>query len=223
MEEKKYIYKTVFMKKAGDLMKNLFYAVLALSFSAFGNAYAQSAEDIAQVENYLNNIKSLTARFVQNTSAGAISEGDIYVAKPNKIRMEYAEPESILIVGNGDYIVYNDKELDQVTNIDYKDIPASLLLANDVKIDGKNLKVEDFHKDSGIMSMTLKYAKGNTGPITLVFSNKPFELKKWEIVDPQGTQITVSLYNQVVDENLDKNLFKFKRENKKKIESNRKK
>lgn len=205
------------------MKKSLFYAVSVLGFCFAGGAWAQSAEDIAKVENYLNNIKTLSARFVQNTSNGAMSEGNIYVAKPNKIRMEYADPESILIVGNGDYIVYNDKELDQVTNIDYKDIPASLLLANDVKIDGKNIKVEDFHKDGGMMSVSLKYAKGNTGPITLMFSNQPFELKQWRIVDPQGVEISVSLYNQVVDEDLSKDLFKFKRDNKKKIESNRKK
>lgn len=54
--------------------------------------------------------------------------------------MEYADPTSVLIVGDGNYIVYNDKDLDQVTHIDYDDIPASLILANDVKIDGKKSK-----------------------------------------------------------------------------------
>ena len=205
------------------MKKGLFYAVSVLSFCIAGGVKAQSAEDIAKVESYLNNIKTLSARFVQNTSNGAMAEGDIYVAKPNKIRMEYAEPESILIVGNGDYIVYNDKELDQVTNIDYKDIPASLLLANDVKIDGKNIKVEDFHKDGGMTSISLKYAKGNTGPITLMFSNQPFELKQWKIIDPQGIEVSVSLYNQAVDEDINSDMFKFKRDNKKKMGSNRKK
>lgn len=204
-------------------MKKWIYTASVLSFFAAGMAMAQDAEDIAKVEEYLNNIKTLSARFVQNTSNGGVSEGDIYVAKPNKIRMEYAEPEDILIVGNGDYIVYNDKELDQVTNIDYNDIPASLLLANNVKIDGKKIKVDSFHKDSGLMTISLKYAEGNTGPITLIFSNQPFELKQWKIIDPQGVEVSVSLYNQAIDEKLDKNLFKFKREKKKKIESNRKK
>lgn len=205
------------------MKKGLFYAISVLSLCIGGGVKAQSAEDIAKVESYLNNIKTLSARFVQNTSNGAMAEGDIYVAKPNKIRMEYAEPESILIVGNGDYIVYNDKELDQVTNIDYKDIPASLLLANDVKIDGKNIKVEDFHKDGGMTSISLKYAKGNTGPITLMFSNQPFELKQWKIIDPQGIEVSVSLYNQAVDEDINSDMFKFKRDNKKKMGSNRKK
>lgn len=52
--------------------------------------------------------------------------------------MEYGAPTNVLIVGDGNYIVYNDTDLDQVTHIDYDDIPATLILANDIKIDGKN-------------------------------------------------------------------------------------
>ena len=85
----------------------------------------------------------MSATFVQTASNGSSAEGKIYIAKPNKIRMEYNAPTSVLIVGNGDFIVYNDTELEQVTHIDYDDIPATLILANDLKIDGKNLRTSD--------------------------------------------------------------------------------
>jgi len=204
-------------------MKNLYFLTIVSMLLFSTNVNAQTSEQIEQVENYLNNIKTLSARFVQNASNGSMAEGQIFVAKPNKIRMEYADPDNILIVGNGDYIVYNDKELDQVTNIDYDDVPASLLLANNVKIDGQNIKVKKFSEDAGGMSMSLEYAKANTGPITLVFSKQPFELKQWKIVDQQGVEVSVSLYNQVVDETIEKDKFKFKREKNKKNSSIRKK
>jgi len=186
-------------------------------------AMAQTAEDISNVENYLNNLKTLSAHFVQTASNGSSADGEIFIAKPNKIKMDYSEPTSVLIVGNGDYIVYNDKELDQVTNIDYEDIPASLLLTNKVKIDGKNLKVTDFYKDSGTTEMTLEYAKGSTGPITLIFSNQPFELKQWKIVDPQSVEVSISLYNVQKDEPIDEDMFRFSRKDKKQSSSRRKK
>lgn len=53
----------------------------------------------------------MEARFVQTASNGNTAEGRLYIAKPNKIRMEYAAPTSVLIVGDGDYIVYNDRIL----------------------------------------------------------------------------------------------------------------
>lgn len=176
-------------------------------------AAAQTTEELNKIETYLNNIKTLEANFVQTASNGTVSEGKLYIEKPSKIRMEYAPPASILIVGNGDYVVFNDKELDQITNIDYEDIPATMILANNIKIDNENLKVLDFYQDAGLTSVTLEYAEDkNLGPITLVFSNNPFELKQWKIIDPQSVEVTLSLYDTIQDQPLDKNLFKFTKE-----------
>ncbi len=195
-------------------MKNfaIFAVFVALAGFAF-QAKAQTAADVKQIEDYLNNIKTLEADFVQIASNGGTAEGKLYIAKPNKIRMEYADPTSVLIVGDGDYIIYNDKDLDQVTHIDYDDIPASLILANDIKIDGKKLKITDFYKDPGQTSVTLDYKeKGDIGPITLIFSTDPFELKQWKIVDPQSVEVAVSLYDTQKDISLDDSLFKFKKQ-----------
>lgn len=201
-------------------MKKFFLTFFVLLFSL--DVHAQSSENLQKIENYLNNIKSLEATFVQMASNGATAEGRLFIKKPNKIRMEYAEPTNVLIVGDGNFIVYNDLDLDQVTHIDYEDIPASLILSNLIKIDGKDLKVLDFYQDSGSTSITLDYAKkGDIGPITLVFSNNPLELKQWKIVDPQSVEVTVSLYDIKKDIDLDDSVFKFK--NKKKSSRNFKK
>ncbi len=176
---------------------------------------AQKQENLKQIENYLNNIKTMQASFVQTASNGNTAEGKLYIQKPNKIRMEYNPPVDVNIIGDGDYIVYHDKELDQVTNIDYDDIPASLILANDVKLDGKAFKVIDYYQDAGITKIKVQYQeKEDIGPISLTFNNNPFELKQWSIVDPQSVEVTVSLYNAQKDVDLDSSLFKFKKENK---------
>ncbi len=195
-------------------MKNFtIFAVFIVLAGFVFPAKAQTAADVKQIEDYLNNIKTLEADFVQIASNGGTAEGKLYIAKPNKIRMEYADPTSVLIVGDGDYIIYNDKDLDQVTHIDYDDIPASLILANNIKIDGKKLKITDFYKDPGQTSVTLDYKeKGDIGPITLIFSTDPFELKQWKIVDPQSVEVAVSLYDTQKDLSLDDSLFKFKKQ-----------
>ena len=183
-------------------------ALLSISLSAS----AQSAAELSQIENYLNNMHSLKANFVQMASNGTTSEGSILIEKPNKIRLEYAPPTSVIIVGNGDYIVFNDQELDQVTNIDYDDIPATMILADKIKFNDNILKITDFYKDSGTTSVTLEHSNSNDiGPITLVFSNSPFELKQWKIVDPQSVEVTLSLYDMSKNIDLDDNLFVFKK------------
>lgn len=179
-----------------------------------GAVQAQTVADLQKIENYLNEMKTLEASFVQTASNGTSSEGKLYIAKPSKIRMEYAAPTSVLIVGNGDYVVFNDQELEQVTNIDYEDIPATMILANNIKIDENNLKVTDFYKDAGMTTVTLEYAKSkDVGPITLVFNNNPFELKQWKIIDPQSVEVTLSLYDATKDKTLGEDLFHFKKEN----------
>ena len=90
-----------------SFMRRLVLSLLALILFP-SLASAQKAEDIAKIENYLNNIKTLKASFVQIASNANTSEGELYIAKPNKIRMEYADPVNVTIVGDGNFIVYND-------------------------------------------------------------------------------------------------------------------
>lgn len=193
-------------------MKKLFSLVAGTIFCLYSNmAQAQKTHDLQAIENYLNSIKNMEADFVQTSSNGGTAEGKLYIAKPNKIRMEYNDPTAVLIVGDGNYIVFHDKDLDQVTHIDYDDIPASLILANDIKIDGKNIKATNFYQDAGITSVTLDYKeKGDMGPITLTFTNNPLELKQWKITDPQNIEVKVSLYNIMQDVEMKDSLFKFK-------------
>jgi len=188
-------------------MKKIIFCLLFYAFSA----NAQTPADIKKVEDYLNSVTTMQADFVQMASNGTSSEGKLYISKPSKIRMEYAPPADILIVGNGEEIIFHDKELDQITNIDYNDIPGTKILTNTVKIGDGILKATDFYKDAGSTTITLEYEKQkDLGPMTLVFSNKPFELKQWKIIDPQGIEITLSLYDLTTNKPLDENLFSYK-------------
>lgn len=166
--------------------------------------------DLTKIENYLNNLSSLKGGFVQMASNGGTAEGKIYISKPSKIRMEYTAPEHLLIVGNGDYIIYNDKELDQVTHIDYKDIPATMILTKKISFNSGDLKVIDFYRDSGQIAVTVETPKTpNVKPITLIFDQEPFRLKQWKVIDPQNIEITVSLFDIEQNSNLDASLFEF--------------
>ncbi len=188
--------------------------IVALLFAT--NANAQTPDNVAQIENYLNNLSNMSAKFVQNASNGNMAEGTLKISKPNKIRMEYGAPTDVLIVGDGNFIVYHDKELDQTTHIDYDDIPASLILANDVKIDNKKLKIKDFYQDAGTTSIEIEHANNpDVGPIKLLFSNSPFALKQWSIVDPQGIEVVVSLFDVDDNASFEDETFEFS-ENKKK-------
>lgn len=186
-----------------------FISVFCLVLFATFSAQAEKV-DLKKIEDYLNNLKTLKAGFVQMASNGGTAEGKIYISKPSKIRMEYTAPEPLLIVGNGDYIIYYDKELEQVTNIDYKDIPATVILTKQIKFDNVNLKITDLYKDSGQTSITVETPKTPVvKPITLVFDNEPLRLKQWKVIDQQNIEVTLSLFDVEQDIELEESLFKF--------------
>lgn len=190
-------------------MKKLILVIVALLFA--GTARADDVQVVRQIEDYLNGIKTMEADFIQTASNGSTAEGKIYIQKPNKVNMQYSKDTNVSIIGDGKYVVYHDKDLDQVTHISYNDIPATLILGNDIKVDGKSLKASNIYQDAGITSAVFEYPENdNIGPITLTFNNTPFELKQWRIVDPQGVEIVLSLSNINKDIKLDSKLFKFK-------------
>lgn len=191
-------------------MKKIIYAIL-LTFSFITCAKAEQTLTTKDIESYLNKIKTIEADFIQTASNGSYGKGKLYIQKPNKINMQYDENTNVSIIGDGKYVVYHDKDLDQVTHINYKDIPATLILGNDIKIDGKAIKARDFYQDEGVTSVTFDYLDNDSvGPITLTFDNSPLKLRQWKIIDPQGIEIIISLYNIKQDGKLDSGLFKFK-------------
>ncbi len=194
-------------------MMRIFVFLATLLFSVT-SAFAldKDSQKIQRIEDYLNNVLTMKASFVQTASNGSSTEGVMYVEKPNKIRMEYKDPMNVLIVGDGKNITYHDKDLDQITNIDYEDVPASLILANNIKIDDKQIKVSNYYEDDGSVVVTLRYpSKPEIAPITMTFTNNPFALRQWSIVDPQGIEVIVSLYDVETDVPLSSDLFKFKK------------
>ena len=151
--------------------------------------------------------------------------------------MSYEEAQQYLLINNYDIYLgepilgkpyneydYNDKELDQITNIDYEDIPATMILTEKIKLNGDKLKVSDYYKDNGQTSITVETIDNpDIKPITLIFENNPFQLKQWKIIDQQNIEITISLFNMEKDKKLDEQLFNYKQKISNKKPINRRK
>jgi len=153
----------------------------------------EDREDIARVEAYLNKITSLKARFLQVNSEGNIAEGDVLINRPGRARFEYEPPAQILVVADGTWLVFHDKELDETTRIPLSSTPISVLLEENVKLSG-NVTVISVEKDAGILRVNIiDTEEPDEGGITLVFTLYPFDLRKWLITDPQGSTTSVSL------------------------------
>lgn len=163
--------------------------------------------DLLRVQDYLNNIHTLQSRFEQISDDGGIATGTIYLSRPGKMRVEYDPPVPILLVATEGRIWYYDKKLEQVSFFDLKDTPAWFLLQDNVRFGG-DITVANLERGSAVLSVTLTETKNpDLGQATVVLSDHPLELRKWQILDAQGKNVTVTLDDPHYGVPLNPNLF----------------
>ena len=164
---------------------------------------------IGHIENYLNGLKTVEARFVQISSTGDFAEGRLYISRPGRLRIEYDEPNPNLIVADGLWLIHYEKELRQATHVLLDSTPASILVDEKIALDSEAITVTAFDAAAGVHRVSVVRTEDpGEGTVTLVFDAKPLKLKKWTVVDPQGVVTTVSLQNPRFGHHLDPQLFR---------------
>ena len=153
---------------------------------------------ISQVETYLNKQTGLTANFLQVAADGSTRTGKAWLERPGKMRFEYDPPDKHLLVAGFGLLVYYDPQLDQTTNIPLGSTPLGILLAEHVNLNSAGVVVTNMQVQPGEDDITLiRKDKAGAGSLTLVFGTNPLELRQWVVVDAQGRQTRVSLYDVV--------------------------
>jgi outer membrane lipoprotein-sorting protein len=166
-------------------------------------------EPLARVEAYLNGIDTLRSGFVQINPDGAQVTGELYYARPDKMRLEYDPPSRILIVANRWQVIYHDRRLKQVSHLLTGSTPLGFLLAEEIELGG-DVTVTDVEEVGGELRVTLvRTEEPNQGSITLVFAEQPLELRRWTVVDAQGLPTHVVLDGIETGVTLDDELFVF--------------
>lgn len=171
----------------------------------------QDRADVGRIEKYLNGIDTLSSKFLQFASDGSYSQGMLYVSRPGKMRIEYDPPTPVLIVATGVSLVYYDTQLQQVSYLPLGQSPAAVILREKIDLFGKDILIRKFEHGPEVQRLTVSRSEDPLeGSITLVFSTEPLVLKKWVVVDAQGTETTVSLHGTRFGVGLDPELFVFR-------------
>ena len=167
-------------------------------------------EIISKIENYLNNINTLQAEFIQIDHYGNSKSGILRIAKPGKIRFEYNKPSSIVIISDGQYIIFFDKKLEQINRIPKNKIPIKFLIDDKFSFKKNEILIKNLNYDGNVISITIKDNKNHfSGDLTLLFEDKPLVLRQWIIQDSQGFTTKVSLQEISTDIVINDTYFKF--------------
>ncbi len=120
------------------MLSRLIAPALLAALIAPAAAAVQAGDDavIRRIEDYLNRITTLRAQFLQINHDGSISEGVLSIARPGRMRIEYAPPMQILIVTDGGWITYFDREIGQVSQAPLNGTHAELFVKENVRLEG---------------------------------------------------------------------------------------
>jgi len=170
---------------------------------------AQDRADLARIETYLNSLTTLEARFLQVSSNGAVASGRLWMQRPGRMRFEYDPPSPILLVADGTFVIYHDKQLKQTSHIPLGSTPLGILLAERVRLEG-TVTVLGLQRGAGELRVTLARAgETGAGTLTLVLSDSPLQLRQWSVVDAQGQEVRVTLQDARSGGRFDPGLFRF--------------
>ena len=189
-------------------IKISFFLYIFFIILSFQTSYAFEEKQSAnlQIEKFFKNLTTLEANFIQVSPSGNVSNGKIYLDLPGKLRLDYENPNSLLITCKGFWIVIQDRSTKTTNNIPVKSSPFAVLLENTSFLNNQNIKTE-YNIKAGVISLKLKSQNNNQESLVLEFSENPFSLKKWVIQDSLGEYTTVLIQNAKYNNKLSHLLF----------------
>jgi outer membrane lipoprotein-sorting protein len=168
------------------------------------------AADIARIEAYLNDLTTLRSEFVQINPDGGKVTGELYYQRPDKMRLDYDPPSPILIISDGWWIIYYDRQLEQVSHLTIGSTPLGFLLSDEIRLSGE-VTVTDVARADGELKVTLvQTEEPQQGSVQLAFAEEPLELRRWTVTDAQGQATDVVLGTLETGMPLDRELFRFR-------------
>ncbi len=168
---------------------------------------AAQRETIEKLTSYFNSFRSLKGEFTQVSPKGNVSAGVFYLAKPGRLRFEYAPPNPFLVVSDGRWVVIENRKKKTTDQYPLAATPLKLLLSEEVDL-MKQAKVMSVETVDGLSSITVQdKSKLTPGQIVLVFDNERKQLAQWIIEDGQGKRTTISVANLETEIEADPKLF----------------
>ncbi|MFC3053652.1 LolA family protein [Kordiimonas pumila] len=177
---------------------------------------SSSLAALTRMQTYMEVVQSLEADFVQEAPDGSKTRGTLYMARPGKIRFDYADDVPFLMVADGKTLNFIDYEIGQVTKWPVKDTPLRALLGKSTDLASINAHIQV--APEGVENLVALSAsdpdKPEMGRITVYFENAPdlpggLKLLSWVVIDAQEKVTIVELSRQSVNVDLKSDLWSF--------------
>ena len=183
--------------------------IIIISMSANSQAISFDKKVMLEnrIESFFEDLNTMEGEFIQVSPSGIISNGKIFIDLPGKIRLDYINPDNLLITCKGFWLVIQDRNLQSSNNIPIQQNPFGILLNKEINFNNKKI-ILDLKRDLGVITLKLQLAENiQAGQLIIEFSENPFILKKWIIKDMIGDETTVLIQKTKFGHKLPHTLF----------------
>ena len=184
----------------------VFVCVACASVISVGVLFAGSAtaaDGVTRAEAWFNKIKSIKADFVQVASDGTSAEGKLLFRRPSQMKITYRQEDDgkgLQLITSKIWLHVDRPDEKQVVSYPLSETPLSLILAARVSLRPEGYETRINSSSAGVMQILVAKEEGEgAGQLTLEFSEKPFQLRRWIVVDAAGIQTSVTLFNPSFD------------------------
>ncbi|MXW73072.1 MAG: hypothetical protein F4002_02610 [Chromatiales bacterium] len=173
---------------------------------------ASTQEADTPLTNFFATTQHLQADFTQLEYDGdgifqKESTGRLYLSRPGRFRLDYLEPDELMIWADGENLSMFDKELEQVTvytQTEQLRESAAALLAGDASV-LESYEVKEAEFDDGLQWFDLTGADAEEGDLRLALRGSvPAVL---EFADDLGSRVRMLLFRLDLDSELDDDVF----------------
>jgi len=176
---------------------------------------------LANISQYLQNLKILKADFSQTNPDNTISSGTILIKRPGRMRFEYNKPDKTLVlVSAGALAIFDPKGDEKPITYPIKNNPISLILKGEVDLLNSAI-VAKYKVSAEKAILTIRDPKKpQQGSVELVFIGTKPELEKFSIKNENGSSTSISLKDIEYPKKLNETLFSIALETQKRHEKN---
>lgn len=199
-----------FYQKMNNIIRFITIIISAFFIANTSMASVCKEENIIKILDYINSVKTFSAKFKQITNNSDESSGTFLLSRPNKARMDYESGSAnAIVVMNGKIGTYYDKRLKQLSHTNISNLPARIWLKD--KITQNNTKILQCVENGGVFSITVQDQQSkdnNKFTMSLKHDNEEnFMINSIAVESDDMNFILVAFSNQKINEKISNSKF----------------
>ena len=166
---------------------------------------AERSKLLKEAARALASVKTARGKFEQYSPDGSYSTGQFALSRPGKVRFDYDDPVSLVLVSDGTTVALQDSDLETTDRVPLASTPLSLLLSSNLDFE-KEAEVVDVRRMGDQTNITVRDKTGEMdGTLTVVLADNA--LTGWRTVDANGGRTSVLLSSVETGAKLNPRLF----------------